>query len=113
MVCHTPSVVEVVVADVTSRAATESVADTLARRRYIPTMSSDSQAMELNDAARAEYYARWEAVEVFKAHELAAMTEERAWQIIQMLGAVEGWRERPDWSGLVEQQAIFQKGRST
>ena len=76
-------------------------------------MSSDSQAMELNDAARADYYARWEAVEVFKAHELAAMTEERARQIIQMLGAVEGWRERPDWSGLVEQQAIFQKGRRT
>jgi len=23
---------------------------------------------------------------------------------------VEGWRERPDWSGLVEQQAIFQRG---
>ena len=32
-------------------------------------------------------------------------------QIIQMLGAVENWRERPDWSGLVEQQAICQKGR--
>lgn len=67
--------------------------------------------MELNDAARAEYFARWEAVEVFKAHELAAMTEERACQIIQRLGAVEGWRERPDWSGLVEQQEIFRKGR--
>ena len=76
-------------------------------------MSSDSHAMELNDAARAEYYARWEAVEVFKAHELVAMTEERARQIIQMLGAAEGWRERPDLSGLVEQQAIFQKGRRT
>jgi hypothetical protein len=74
-------------------------------------MGSEPHAMELNEAARAEYHARWEAVETFKAHELAAMTEERAWQIIQMLGAVEGWRERPDWSGLVEQQAIFQKGR--
>ena len=72
-------------------------------------MSSDPQ--ELKDAARAEYHARWEAVETFKAQELAAMTEERAWQIIQRLGAVEGWRERPDWSGLVEQQAIFHKGR--
>ena len=72
-------------------------------------MSSDT--LELKDAARAEYHARWEAVETFKAQELAAMTEERARQIIQMLGAVEGWRERPDWSGLVEQQAIFQKGR--
>jgi hypothetical protein len=61
--------------------------------------------------ARAEYHARWEAVETFKAQELAAMTEQRARQRIQSLGAVQGWRERPDWSGLVEQQAIFQKGR--
>ena len=72
-------------------------------------MSSDP--LELQEAARAEYFARWEAVETFKAHELAAMTEERAWEIIQGLGAVEGWRERPDWSGLVEQQALFHKGR--
>ena len=67
--------------------------------------------MELKE--RAEYYARWEAVEIFKAHELAAMTEERASEIIRSLGAVEGWRERADWSGLVEQQAIFhQKQRA-
>jgi hypothetical protein len=72
-------------------------------------MSSDP--LELKEKARAEYHARWEAVESVKAQELAAMTEERAWQIIQSLGAVEGWRERPDWSGLVEQQAIFHKGR--
>jgi hypothetical protein len=39
------------------------------------------------------------------------MTEERARQLIQSLGAMEAWRERPDWSGLVEQQAIFQRGR--
>lgn len=71
-------------------------------------MSSDP--LELKEA-RAEYHARWEAVERFKAHELAGLTEERARQIIQSLGAVEGWRERPDWSGLVEQQSIFQKGR--
>jgi hypothetical protein len=72
-------------------------------------MSSDP--LELREKFQAEYHARWEAVETFKAHELAAMTEERARQIIQSLGAVEGWRERPDWSGLVEQQAIFHKGR--
>jgi hypothetical protein len=54
-------------------------------------MSFDPQ--EMKDAARAEYHARWEAVEAFKAQELAAMTEDRARQIIQMLGAVEGWRE--------------------
>lgn len=59
---------------------------------------------------RSAYHARWEAVETARAQELAAMTEERARQIIESLGAVEGWRERPDWSGLVEQQAIFHKG---
>ena len=48
-------------------------------------------------------------VEIFKARELAAMTDERAREIIQTLGAVKGWRERPDWSGLVEQQTIFIK----
>jgi hypothetical protein len=72
-------------------------------------MSSDP--LELKEKLREEYHARWEAVETFKAHELAAMTEERARQIIQMLGAIEGWRERTDWSGLVEQQALFHKGR--
>lgn len=71
----------------------------------------DSDSLELKEKFQAEYHARWEAVEIFKAHELAGMTEERARQIIQSLGAVEGWRERPDWSGLVEQQAIFQKNR--
>src|SRR5437870_13211738 len=76
----------------------------------ILTMSSDP--LELKEKASAEYHARWEAVETFKAHELAAMTEERARQIMQWLGAPEGWRERPDWSGLVEQQAIFHRKRA-
>lgn len=69
-----------------------------------------SEPLELKEQ-RAAYHARWEAVETFKAHELAAMTDERAREIIQRLGAAEGWRERPNWSGLVEQQAIFKKGR--
>ena len=69
--------------------------------------------MKLQDATQADYLARWEAVEVFKAHELAAMTDEQAHEIIQKLGAAEAWRERPDWSGLVEQQAIFHKKRKT
>jgi len=69
-----------------------------------------SEPLELKEE-RAKYFARWEAVESFKAQELAAMTDERAREIIQTLGAVEGWRERPDWSGLVEQQAIFHKKR--
>ena len=70
----------------------------------------NSEPLELKET-QAEYLARWEAVETFRARELAAMTEERARQIIQSLGAVEAWRERPDWSGLVEQQAIFQRRR--
>jgi hypothetical protein len=74
-------------------------------------MSSDP--LELKEKFQAEYHTRWEAVEIFKAQELAAMTEERARQIIQLLGAVEGWRERPDWSGLVEQQAIFHRRRGS
>jgi len=60
---------------------------------------------------QAEYHLRWEAVESFKAQELAAMTDDRARQIIQSLGAVDGWRERRDWSGLVEQQALFHGAR--
>ena len=73
----------------------------------------NSDPLELKEKIQAEYHARWEAVETIKAQELAAMTEERARRIIQSLGAVEGWRERPDWSGLVEQQAIFHKRRPT
>lgn len=74
-------------------------------------MTFDSDSTTRKDAARAEYYARWEAVEIAKARELHALTDERAWEIIRTLGAVEPWRERPDWSGLVEQQAIFLKAR--
>lgn len=72
-------------------------------------MSSDP--LQLKEAFRAEYHARWEAVAAVHAQELAAMSEERAREIIQSLGAVDAWRAQPDWSGLVEQQAIFQRGR--
>ena len=51
----------------------------------------------------AGYFARWEAVAAAQVKELAAMTDEQAWEIMQHLGAVEPWGERPDWSGLVEQ----------
>lgn len=87
----------------------ESIADSSVRPRYTLCMSLDP--LELKEKFQAEYHGRWEAVATFHAQELAAMTEERARQIIQSLGAVEAWRERPDWSGLVEQQAIFHKGR--
>lgn len=73
--------------------------------------SMDADALALKARFQADYHARWEAVEAVKAQELAALTEERARQMIQSLGAVEGWRERPDWSGLVEQQALFHRRR--
>ena len=72
---------------------------------YSNPMNSD--ALELQDAWREQYHATSEALEVVRAQELAGMTEERARQIIASLGTLKAWRERPDWSGLVEQQAIF------
>ena len=72
-------------------------------------MDADATAMKAR--LQADYHARWAAVEAFKARELAAMTEKRAREIIQSLGAVEGWRERRDWSGLVEQQTLFHRNR--
>ena len=69
-------------------------------------MSSDP--FELKE--RPEYHARWEAVEIFKAHELAAMTEERARQIIRSLRPFTALPPDPlNGMGLVEQQAIFHR----
>ena len=76
-------------------------------------MNSDSGPMELKDAARAEYHARWEAVETFKAHELAAMTEERGKEIIHSLRLFAPAPPKLfNGEGLVEQQAIFHRHRS-
>ena len=59
---------------------------------------------------RAEYRARNEALERIRARELAAMTDEDALRILKSLTACETpWRDRPDWSGLIEQQAIFRR----
>lgn len=69
--------------------------------------------LELREAWRAQYQATSEALEIIRAQELVAMTEERARQIIQSLGAVEYWRDRPDWSGLVEQQMVFHRKHLT
>ena len=69
-------------------------------------MSSDP--FELKE--RPEYHARWEAMEVFKAHELAAMTEERARQIIRSLRPFTALPPDPfNAMGLVAQQAIFHR----
>ncbi len=77
----------------------------------IPGMSSDP--LELNEA-RAAYRERWEAVEIFKAHELAAMTEERAREIIQSLSCFTDIPPDPfNGMGLVEQQAIFHGRKSS
>jgi hypothetical protein len=57
---------------------------------------------------RARYRATSEALERIRAAELAAMTDREAWRIIQSLCVIgRPWRERPEWSGLVEQQALF------
>ncbi len=57
---------------------------------------------------RKEYRIRTELLETIRLRALAAMTDEEALRIIATLCvAEEPWRERPDWSGLVEQQAIF------
>jgi hypothetical protein len=80
-------------------------ADITHRPRYIAPMSSTSA--EMQERLRAEYYTRWAAVDRVKAKELANLTEEEARKIIQRLAAPEEWRARPDWSGLVDQQAIF------
>ena len=73
-------------------------------------MSSESD--QLKEAVRAEYHSRWEAVERARARELAGMTDEPAQQIIQSLEAAQPWRADPEWSGLVEQQAIFRRIRA-
>jgi hypothetical protein len=56
--------------------------------------------------------ARWEAVEVQKARELAALTDDRARRIIASLEAAAAWRTRSDWSGLVDRQALFLRARA-
>ena len=59
---------------------------------------------------RAQYRETTELLETLRARELKNMTDERARQIIESLGAFEEpWRERTDWSGLVEQQAFFHR----
>ncbi len=61
---------------------------------------------------RTEYRATVEALERIRLRELAAMTEEEGLRRLASLGNIENpWRERSDWSGLVEQQAIFHRRR--
>lgn len=62
---------------------------------------------------REQYRATSEALERIRAQELAALTEEEALRRIKSLRAFGPiWRERPAWSGLVEQQAVFHRRRA-
>jgi len=77
----------------------------------MPSEQSGETAAATQDA-RAKLLARWEAVETFKALELASMTEERAWQIICSLRPFETPALNPmNGLGLVEQQRIFHKSK--
>ncbi|HWW87952.1 MAG TPA: hypothetical protein VNZ26_30350 [Vicinamibacterales bacterium] len=63
---------------------------------------------------QAAYRAATDALERVRARELAAMTDQDARRIMQSL-VVAGtpWRERRDWSGLVEQQAFFHRRKTS
>lgn len=78
---------------------------------YSMNMSSDPP--ELQKKLQADYLARWEAVETARAQDLAAMTEERARQIIYSLRLFAPVPPDPyNGMGLVEQQAIFHGHKS-
>ncbi len=62
---------------------------------------------------RARYRERWEAMEIIRARQLAAMTEEQARQIIYSLRLFAPVPADPNnGMGLVEQQAIFHRRKS-
>ena len=64
----------------------------------------------IRETTLREYLSRWEAVDTFKAQELAAMTEERALEIIRSLRLFASAPENPlNGMGLVEQQKIFHR----
>ena len=77
---------------------------------HIASVSSESLTFQEKQAA--EYHARWEAVEAVKAQELAAMTNERALEIIRSLRLFAPAPPNPlNGMGLVEQQAVFHRKR--
>ncbi len=60
-------------------------------------------------AWRQWYKARNEALERVRARQLAAMTDQEALKVSLSLCAIRTWRQRSDWSGLIEQQAYFHR----
>ena len=62
---------------------------------------------------RTRYHATVDALERARAQELAALTDHQALLIMKSLSVVgTPWCDRPDWSGLVEQQVLFHRRSS-
>ncbi len=62
----------------------------------------------------ANYRETTALLEQIRNDELRALTDDQAVRIIASLNVVgTPWRERPDWSGLVEQQALFHRVRKS
>jgi hypothetical protein len=77
---------------------------------YILPVNSNS--LELKEAWRERYRATSEALEIVRAQEVAAMTDEQAFRkTLSLRLFAEVPREPNDWSGLVVQQAIFHRRR--
>jgi hypothetical protein len=61
---------------------------------------------------REAYRALVEDLECIRLREIAALSEEEALRQLAVLACAETpWREQREWSGLVEQQALFQRSR--
>ena len=87
------------------------IADFAVESRH--TLSMDSEPLKLQEKFATQYHARWEAVETVKAQELAALTEERAREIIRTLRLFAPTPPNPmNGMGLVEQQAIFHRKKA-
>ena len=71
-----------------------------------------SEPLKSQEKLAAEYHARREAVETVKAQELAAMTNDRALEIIRSLRLFAPAPPNPlNGMGLVEQQTVFHQKR--
>jgi len=59
-----------------------------------------------------QYKAAARELEAQRRRELRALTEDEALRQSEILLSIPAsWRARPDWSGLVEQQALFRRMR--
>jgi hypothetical protein len=75
-------------------------------------MLKSMDAIADKNAWRARYRETSEALARIWTADLAAMTDQEALRRIEALVTADTpWRERPDWSGLVEQQALFHRRR--